>query len=135
MHIADLVDKILETDEAEPEFLKRLRLERAESEPDHRALGVIDALGWAVQAPYKKLKYAAEEFDPVQPTVKALENNLRADTILAPVFEPVLSNKTVDHEKWITGWRDAVKVFWAQVEPLLSFQAGGALPEMPTEHL
>jgi hypothetical protein len=134
--VADIIKKRdefeqrLEGDEEMVEIIQRLRKEKAALQGNYLERGREEGLRWAKAASYKELEYARRFtpwdnnglYDPLIP----LHDDILGHYFIDALGSDGLTNPEWDEDElnefakqWIKGWLDAVKSFWAHVEPKL----------------
>ncbi|MBM4327061.1 MAG: hypothetical protein FJ118_07840 [Deltaproteobacteria bacterium] len=120
----------LKGDEDMEKIIERLKREKAGLQTDYRKKGAEEGLRWAKAASYNELEYARrfdptdEEglYDPAIPLHDDLLGHYFIDALEAdPFTNPEWDEDELNEfaKRWLQGWLEAVKDFWAQVEERL----------------
>ena len=118
----------MEKGESMEATIERLKAEKAEAENDYRNAGVKAGLDWAKSSSYTDLQYMLG-FNPSVGIIgfNHYINDLTGDDVLGEWFQDEFDkdcSMTSDEdgrlndlaEQWFEGWKEGVKIFWAEVE-------------------
>jgi len=130
-----LAERLKRDSEMREQTIERLKAQKKQAESDFFEEGQTEGVEWAKTADYSELVYAAERFDPFEKAYQiggvhykwVLEDDTLNDTFEALFDERPNLFKADDDgllgseaEKFIEGWRDGVRAFWAEMRPHLN---------------
>lgn len=126
----DEFEQRLEGDAEMVQIIKRLKREKIALQGNYREKGREEGLRWAKAASYKELEYA-RRFNPIDsdglydPLIP-LHDDLLGHYFIDALEPDELMNPESDEDElnefakqWLQGWLEAVRDFWAHVEPKL----------------
>ena len=131
-----LAERVKGESEDMEQVIERLKSQKKQAENDFFSEGQEEGADWAKTTDYLELKYAAERFDPFEMSYQK-SSDIRSDwlfgnDVLGEYFSSINEERpdlfkedqwdsiSSEAEKFLKGWLEAVRAFWAEVSPQLN---------------